>query len=210
MKSKIISAVVAIDEKRALTLVNAEIKLGKDKDDISDQLNYALKEVASRYESGEYYIADLIMAGDLVENILKRMGLESERITQGKSLGKIIVGTVFGDIHDVGKNIFISMLRSEGFQVIDLGTDVSIEKFIEEIKKEKPMIVGISGVLTSVVDNVKLIIDEIVRQELRDDLKIILGGALAGKDYAHYVGADDFSSDAVEGVRKCKQWLTNE
>ncbi|KNZ40637.1 cobalamin B12-binding domain-containing protein [Acetobacterium bakii] len=207
METKIVSAVEAIDEKKAIALVAADIESGKDKKEIANQLNFALQQVAVRYEQGEYYIADLIMAGELVSNLFKMMGMESDQVLSGRSLGKIVVGTVFDDIHDVGKNIFISMLRSEGFQVIDLGTDVSTEIFIEMIKKEKPAILGISGILTSVVENIKEVIDEIIAQGLRDDLKIILGGALAGADYAKYVGADDFSSDAIEGVKICKKWL---
>lgn len=207
METKIISAVEAIDEKRAMALVAAEIELGQDKKKIASQLNYALQRVAVRYEEGEYYIADLIMAGELVSNILRMMGMDSTQLSEGNRLGKIVVGTVFDDIHDVGKNIFISMLRAEGFEVIDMGTDVSTERFIEVIRKEKPAILGISGILTSVVENIKEVIDEIKVQGLRDDLKIILGGALAGTDYAKYVGADDFSSDAIDGVSICKQWL---
>lgn len=207
METKIISAVEAIDEKRAIALVTTEIELGKDKKEIANQLNFALQRVAIRYEEGEYYIADLIMAGELVSNLLKMMGMDSTQLVDGRTLGKIAVGTVFDDIHDVGKNIFISMLRSEGFEVIDMGTDVSTQRFIEIIKKEKPEIVGISGILTSVVENIKEVIDEIKAQGLRDNVKIILGGALAGTDYAKYVGADGYSSDAIEGVSICKQWL---
>lgn len=207
MESKIISAVEAIDERRAMALVAADVESGKNKSEIANQLNYALQRVAIRYEEGEYYIADLIMAGELVSNLFKMMGMESDQVLNGRSLGKIVVGTVFDDIHDVGKNIFICMLRSEGFQVVDLGTDVSTERFIDMIKKEKPAILGISGILTSVVENIKEVIDEITAQGLRDDLKIILGGALAGAEYAKYVGADDYSRDAIEGVNKCKAWL---
>ena len=175
METKIISAIEAIDEKRAMALVASEIESGQDKKIIARQLNYALQRVAVRYEEGEYYIADLIMAGELVSNILRMMGMDSTQLSEGNRLGKIVVGTVFDDIHDVGKNIFISMLRAEGFEVIDMGTDVSTERFIEVIKKEKPAILGISGILTSVVENIKEVIDEIKAQGLRDDLKIILG-----------------------------------
>ncbi len=207
METKIISAVEAIDEKRAIALVKTEIELGKDKKEIANQLNFALQRVAIHYEEGEYYIADLIMAGELVSNLLKMMGMDSTQLVDGRVLGKIVVGTVFDDIHDVGKNIFISMLRSEGFEVIDMGTDVAAQRFVEIIKKEKPDIVGISGILTSVVENIKEVIDEIKAQGLREDVKIILGGALAGTDYSDYVGADGYSSDAIEGVNICKQWL---
>ncbi len=207
METKIISAIEAIDEKRAMKLVAKALELGKDKKEISNQLNYALQRVAVRYEEGEYYIADLIMAGELVSNLLKMMRMDNPQLINGHSLGKIVVGTVFDDIHDVGKNIFVSMLRAESIEVVDLGTDVPTAKFIEVIKKEQPAILGISGILTSVVENIKEVIDEINAQGLRQDLKIILGGALAGTDYAKYVGADGYSSDAIEGVNICKKWL---
>lgn len=210
MESKLISAVEAIDEKKALAVLRAELEAGKDKRDLSNQLNFALQRVAARYEEGEYYIADLIMAGELVANILKILGIDAGSATAVKRLGKVVVGTVFDDIHDVGKNIFISMLRAEGFEVIDLGTDVSTEKFIRVIKQERPDILGISGILTSVVDNIKEVIDAITNEGLREPLKIILGGALAGGDYSKYVGADAYSSDAIEGLNICKHWMIDE
>lgn len=210
MESKLISAVEAIDEKKALAVLRAELEAGKDKRELSNQLNFALQRVAARYEEGEYYIADLIMAGELVANILKILGIDAGSATAVKRLGKVVVGTVFDDIHDVGKNIFISMLRAEGFEVIDLGTDVSTEKFIRVIKQERPDILGISGILTSVVDNIKEVIDAITNEGLREPLKIILGGALAGGDYSKYVGADAYSSDAIEGLNICKHWMIDE
>ncbi|WKY45291.1 cobalamin-dependent protein [Eubacteriaceae bacterium ES2] len=210
MESKLISAVEAIDEKKALTVLQAELEAGKDKRDLSNQLNFALQRVAARYEEGEYYIADLIMAGELVANILKILGIDAGNAATMKRLGKVVVGTVFDDIHDVGKNIFISMLRAEGFEVIDLGTDVSIEKFVRVIRDVRPDILGISGILTSVVDNIKEVIDAITNEGLRESLKIILGGALAGSDYSNYVGADAYSSDAIEGVNICKHWMIDE
>lgn len=207
METKIIAAVEAIDEKKAIELVKAAIAAGKDKKEIARQLNDALERVAVHYEEGEYYIADLIMVGEMVSQLLRIMGMDKFRLADGRRMEKIVVGTVFDDIHDVGKNIFISMLRVEGFEVIDMGTDVSTKRFIEIIKEEKPMILGISMILTSVVENIKEVIDEISAQGLRDDLKIILGGALAGEDYARYVGADGYSNNAIEGVGICKQWL---
>ena len=207
METKIISAIESIDEKRAMKLVAAELEVGTDKKMISSQLNDALQRVARRYEAGEYYIADLIMAGEMVSNILKMMGMDSTELVTGKSPGKVVVGTVFDDIHDVGKNIFVSMLRAENFEVVDIGTDVPTEKFIAAIRKEKPDILGISGILTSVVENIKEVIDAVNDQGLHQNMKIILGGAMAGTDYAKYVGADDFSSDAIEGVTICKKWM---
>lgn len=210
MENRLIEAVENIDEARAINQVKSLVALGHSPKDISNDLNFALQQVAKRYEKGEYYIADLIMAGELVSLLLKIPGMESEEASREVPVGKIVVGTVFDDIHDVGKNIFVSMLHSEGLDVVDLGTDVPIDRFIKAIKKEKPQILGISGILTSVVENIKVVVDAIVAAGLRDKVKIILGGAIAGKEYAQYVGADAFSSDAIEGVRICKEWLTQE
>ncbi|MEG0812072.1 MAG: cobalamin-dependent protein [Eubacterium sp.] len=208
MEQYLIDAVVNIDEPEAIRIVETLVSQGVDSKEISNDLNNALQRVAKRYECGEYYIADLIMAGELVTNLLKQSGMESEKNFRNTPIGKIAVGTVFDDIHDVGKNIFVSMLRSEGFDVLDLGTDVSVDRFIKMIKKEKPNILGISGILTSVVENIRVVIDAIEAEGLRNNIKIILGGALANKDYANYVGADCYSSDAIQGVKICKEWLT--
>lgn len=210
MENRLIEAVENIDEARALNQVRSLIALGHNPKEISNALNFALQRVAKRYEKGEYYIADLIMAGELVSILLKVPGMESEKASRQAPVGKIVVGTVFDDIHDVGKNIFVSMLHSEGMDVVDLGTDVPTDRFIKAIKKEKPQILGISGILTSVVENIKVVVDAIAAAGLRDQVKIILGGAIAGKEYAQYVGADAFSSDAIEGVHICKEWLTQE
>ena len=204
---ELVEAVSEIDELHAYKLVEKMVRQGRDPREIVNDLNYALQCVANRYEKGEYYIADLIMAGELVTNLFKTSGMEQHEATQRVPTGKIMVGTVYDDIHDVGKNIFVSMLRSEGFNVIDLGTDVPTETFIEMIREEKPSILGISGILTSVIENIKEVIEAITAEGLRDNLKIILGGALAGKGYADYVGADGFSSDAIEGVEICREWL---
>ncbi|MDO4287826.1 MAG: cobalamin-dependent protein [Eubacterium sp.] len=208
MDEKLIEAVSEIDELGAHRLVTAMVEGGKDPREIVNDLNYALQCVARRYEQGEYYIADLIMAGELVANLFKVTGMDNSAAVKRAPGGKILVGTVYDDIHDVGKNIFVSMLRSEGFEVIDLGTDVPKELFIETIRREKPAILGISGILTSVIENIKEVIDGLVEAGLRDDIKVILGGALAGKEYAEYVGADGFSCDAIEGVEICRNWLS--
>lgn len=207
MDKDLIEAVENIDEAEATRIVKKLLQNGESHQTISNDLNTALQQVARRYEKGEYYIADLIMAGELVSDLLKIKGMQQKEDPRQTPEGKIVVGTVFDDIHDVGKNIFISMLHAEGFDVIDLGTDVSTEHFIEAIKREKPQVLGISGILTSVVENIKTVIEAIKEEGLREDLKIILGGALAGREYAEYVGADSYSSDAIEGVKICKTWL---
>ena len=208
MDTVLIEAVENIDETMAMDRVRTLLDRGVAHQSISNDMNYALQRVAKRYEEGEFYIADLIMAGELVSNILKMRGMDMKVDPRMTPKGKIIVGTVFDDIHDVGKNIFISMLHAEGFDVVDLGTDVPAKRFVEAIRREKPEILGISGILTSVVENIKVVIEAIRAEGLRDDLKIILGGALAGEEYARYVGADGYSSDAIEGVNICKQWLS--
>ena len=210
MDKQLIDAVSEIDEVQAHRLVEEMVARGKDPREIVNALNNALQCVARRYEKGEYYIADLIMAGELVTNLFKIAGMDYSAAAARAPRGKILVGTVYDDIHDVGKNIFVSMLRSEGFEVVDLGTDVPTEDFIETIRREKPAILGISGILTSVIENIKEVIDAITAAGLREDIKVILGGALAGKEYADYVGADGFSSDAIEGVEICRKWLETE
>ena len=168
-----------------------------------------MDKIGQEFREGEIYIPDVLMSSRAMHASLYVLKL---LLTKAMShhKGKVVIGTVAGDLHDIGKNMVTGGLQGEGLEVIDLGTDVPTEEFIQAIRKEKPQILGISGILTSVVENIRVVVDAITAAGLRDHIKIILGGAIAGKEYAKYVGADGFSSDAIEGVSICREWLTQE
>jgi corrinoid protein of di/trimethylamine methyltransferase len=161
--------------------------------------------VGQKYEDGEYFLAELVTAG---ETMKEGMAVLEPHLKAGdiKSAGKIVIGTVRGDLHDIGKNIIVTLLKAANFDVIDLGVDVSAEQFVEAVYEHSPDIVAMSALLTSTMIEMKNIIEELEKTGLRDKVKIIIGGAPITHEYAEEIGADAAAKDAVEGVRICNGW----
>jgi len=162
--------------------------------------------VGDFFEKKEYYVGDLIFAGELLNraiDILKPVigGENSSKI------GRIVVGTVQGDMHDIGKNIFASMVEAAGFEVYDLGIDVSPAAFVEKVKEVKPEILGLSGVLTLAIDSMKAIVKELEEAGMRDQVKVIIGGNPVTEEACKQIGADTFTTNAAEGVKICQKWV---
>ena len=199
------SSIVEIaDVEEVKNLVIQGLKSNIDPVDIADGLSEALRDVGSKYESGEYFLAELIMAGNLsteVVNLLKPHLVK----TKTKVLGKVVIGTVEGDVHDIGKKIVIMMLNATGFDVIDLGVDVPADKFVEAAKKEKPDILGMSALLSSTIHKMRTVIEALENRGLRSTLKIIVGGRPVTKKFSEEIGADGYAKDAVEGLSIIKE-----
>lgn len=162
--------------------------------------------VGDLFEKGEYFVGDLIFAGELLSdaiNILKPVIGSSE----DKEVGSIVIATVHGDLHDIGKNIFKSMSEAAGFKVYDLGIDQPVSAIIEKVKEVKPNIVGMSGVLTLALESMKDTVDGLKEAGLKDDLKIIIGGNPVTKEACTHIGADAFTTNAAEGVKICQGWV---
>ncbi|GAQ25050.1 cobalamin-binding protein [Tepidanaerobacter syntrophicus] len=162
--------------------------------------------VGEKFETGEYFVGDLIFAGELLNQaieILKPViGSASE-----KKIGTIVLGTVHGDLHDIGKNIFRNMAEAAGFQVYDLGIDQPVEAFVEKVKEVHPDIVGLSGVLTLALEAMKETIDGLKEAGLRDKVKVIIGGNPVNQEVCEHVGADAWTTNAAEGVKICQGWV---
>jgi methanogenic corrinoid protein MtbC1 len=162
--------------------------------------------VGDLFEKGEYFVGDLIFAGELLTeaiNTLKPViGAKSDT-----KAGKIVLGTVHGDLHDIGKNIFRSMAEAAGFEVHDLGIDQPASAFVKKVKEVNPNIVGMSGVLTLAIESMKNTVEELKQAGLRDRVKIIIGGNPVTKEACEYVGADAFTTNAAEGVKICQGWV---
>lgn len=160
--------------------------------------------VGDLFEKGEYFVGDLIFAGELLTeaiNVLKPvLGGDDAAVA-----GTIVIGTVHGDLHDIGKNIFKSMSEAAGFEVIDLGIDVAPEIFVEKAKECQPAIIGMSGVLTLAIDSMKETVDALKAAGI--DAKVIIGGNPVTKESCEYVGADQFTTNAAEGVKICQNWV---
>jgi len=175
---------------------------------VADGLAKGMKIVGEKYEACEYFLAELLGAGELMKEALAVLqpflNLESSSI---KYKGKIVLGTVRGDIHDIGKNVFKMLVSSAGFQVTDLGIDVPPENFVAAIKKTTPEIVGMSAMLTTTMDEMGHVIRELQRAGLTHRAKVIIGGAPVNDEFAKRIGADAAARDAAHGVSICDKWV---
>jgi 5-methyltetrahydrofolate--homocysteine methyltransferase len=165
--------------------------------------------VGKRFEEGEYFLPELVLAGEMLEQV---GAIAKPLIKQGpggeaKKLGKVLMGTVHGDLHDIGKNIVSFMLDINGFEVKDIGVDVPVKTFIDEINGYQPDIVGLSGFLTLAFDSMKETIAAIDKAGLRGKLRIMIGGGQIDETVRSYTGADAFGVNAVEAVNLCRGWL---
>lgn len=207
MGAELIKAMEELEEKTVLRLVEEGLTQGLDPLDIQKQLQIGMEKVGDLYEKGDYFIADLIMAGIIFTQVLKIKGMSPTAVgTKNQQAGKLLLGTAKSDLHDIGKNIFGSMMEAVGFEVRDLGVDVSTETFVKHIKEFKPQIVGISGVLSLALNSMKETVEAIKNDGLRDTVKIILGGSSVKID-GSLVGADAFTTDASEAVKICLDWV---
>jgi len=169
----------------------------------------AMDVVGKRFEQGEYFLPELVLAGEMLENI---GAIAKPLIKQGpggepKKLAKVLIGTVHGDLHDIGKNIVTFMLDINGFEVKDIGIDVPVKTFLDEINDFKPDVVGLSGFLTLAFDSMKETIAAIQDAGLRDKLKIMIGGGQVDEAVRSYTGADAYGTNAIEAVSLCRNWM---
>jgi len=162
--------------------------------------------VGQKYENGEYYLSELIMAG---ETMKEGMSILQPYLKAGemKTAGKVLIGTMRGDLHDIGKNVVRTLMRSGGFEVIDLGIDVPAEKIVESVRQEGPDIVGMSALLTTTMPEMETTIKALKKAGLRDKVKVIIGGAPITREYGEKIGADAAAKDAVNGVNICRAWM---
>lgn len=187
--------------------VKAALDAGVPADDILQKgLIAGMDIIGAKMESGEMFIPEVLMAGHAMAisvELLKPLLADGG----GASAGKIVIGTVKGDLHDIGKNLVVMMFESAGFEVIDLGVDVEPEIFIDAIKENKPDILGLSALLTTTMPWMQKSIEAIVSAGLRDTLKIIVGGAPVNQEFADQIGADAFAADAGSASKVAKSLL---
>jgi len=168
---------------------------------IEEALNPGMKIVGDKYEAGEYFIPDLVMSAEAMKGAMEIFEPElMARHEQRTVLGTVIVGTVEGDIHEIGKSLVGTMLTATGFQVHDLGVDVPADKFVAQVKETKANVVGLSALLTTTMLNQKLVIEALEEAGLRERVKVIVGGAPASDDWAQTIGADAYAENANEAV----------
>ncbi|NIQ33977.1 MAG: cobalamin-binding protein [Nitrososphaeria archaeon] len=183
--------------------VKEELDSGTNPLKIINVLNETLYEVGERYEKGDLFLSELMMIGFLSSKVtdLLRPHLVEAKI---ETLGKVVFGTVSGDIHDIGKNIVIMMFQSAGLEVIDLGVDVSVERFVESVREEDPDVLCMSALLTTTMHNMKSVIDALDGAGLRHDVRVMIGGRPITLEFSREIGADGYAEDAVKAVRVIK------
>ena len=201
------NAVANIEEDKVLKLVKENVESGADPVQILEALRKGMAMVGSQSgEGGTYFLTDLIMAGEIFTEAMEVL-MPKLVINSTESKGKIVIGTVEGDIHNIGKDIAITFLKAEGFEVVDLGVDVPAQKFVDADKEHSPKVVGLSGLLTLSIEPMKRAIDALGEANLRGSLKVIIGGERTDESVRAHVGADAWTNDAVEGVQIIKKWV---
>lgn len=204
LKDDLIIAMADLDEERALALVKEKLKAGETAFEIVEQCRKGVEIVGQRYSEGIYYLSDLIMSEEIFRGVMEIVEPHfPQEITEHGT--KIIMGTIEGDIHDLGKNIVTYLLRSVGFNVIDLGVDVPPERFIKAIKETGASILGICVLLTFCIGSIKKVVDLLKETGLRDDVVVVLGGYPVNQLIKEYTGADYYANDAARGLEIFKQ-----
>jgi 5-methyltetrahydrofolate--homocysteine methyltransferase len=174
---------------------------------LKEGLISAMEEVGNRFEKGEYYIPEMLISARAMKGAMAL--LKPQLVETGvEAVGKVVIGTVQGDLHDIGKNLVGMMLEGGGFEVIDLGTDVSPEKFVETAREKNAQIIGLSALLTTTMVNMKSTMDVLNTSGIRDNVKVIIGGAPVTEAYAQEIGADKYGTDASQAVQLAKQLIT--
>jgi 5-methyltetrahydrofolate--homocysteine methyltransferase len=195
-------AVKNYDPEAAEAAAKRVIEEGLDPVKAISDLTEDLREIGDKFGTGEIWFIDLMAAAHTVQAAVRV--LEPEIMRRGlkqKTMGKFLIGTVGGDIHDIGKNIVVLLLMANGFEVIDIGVDVPVEVFVEKVREIKPDFLGLSSLLTSSMPEQRKVIDALAENGLRETVKVIIGGAAVNERWAEEIGADGYAEDAVDAIR---------
>jgi methanogenic corrinoid protein MtbC1 len=207
MSKKLVDAIAEMREQEALAIAREMVESGSDPMEILDSAREAMGIVGERYEKGTYFLPELILSGVMLNQIAEIVRPVLAEASKVERHGKVVIGTVEGDIHDIGKDIVVFMLDVNGFDVLDLGIDVPPQKFVEAINDFQPQVVGLSGFLTLAFDAMKDTVEAIKKAGQRDKVKIMIGGGQISEEIRKHTGADAYGKDAVAGVSLAKQWV---
>ncbi len=207
MSDRLVAAIADMREEEALGLVREMLERGVAPMAILDAAREAMAIVGQRYQEGRYFLPELLLSGEMLSQITDILKPELARLPEVKRHGKVVIGTVKGDIHDIGKNIVSFMLDVNGFDVLDLGVDVSPEAFVAAIKDSQAQVVGLSGFLTLAFDAMRETVRAIEKAGLREGVKIMIGGGQVGEEIRQYVGADAYGQDAMAAVALARGWV---
>lgn len=208
MKKSIIRSIEGLYEDRTLELVRIAIRKGFKPLEIFDWLQIGVEHVGKLYETSTYFIADMIFAGIIFQEVVDMDEIkQATKITPKNKIGKLLLFSVLGDCHDIGKNIFGSFVKTAGFEVNDLGVDVPLATVKEAIKTFKPDIIAMSGMQRETLYEMRNVVCELESCGIRDNYRVIIGGSAVEAEMKEMVGADYAAEDVMAGVEKCKQWM---
>ncbi len=194
-----------LEEEKVHQLLEKKIGAGVAAVEIVRTLNEGMIAVGERFSTCEYFISQLIFSAEILKAAMKRLEPLLVGADTGLSAGKVVIGTVKGDIHDIGKNIVVTLLRGSGFEVIDLGVDVPAEKFVAAVRESGAKVVGLSALLNFTYPEMKNVVESIVGAGLKEKVRIIVGGTPVNEDVRAFTGADYYAEDAVAGMKICKE-----
>ncbi|MFZ7120009.1 MAG: cobalamin B12-binding domain-containing protein [Eubacteriaceae bacterium] len=211
MIESIVRSVEELNEEKVINLSKYHLSMGKDPINIINSIQIGMFKIGELFETGKFFLADLIMAGLIFKEVLalEEMNISINNRMKYTTKPTIVIGTVKDDLHDIGKEIFSGMAIACGYKVIDLGVDIPAEIFIDNYYRYKPEIIGISGVLTDSIKNMKSVVDLFKEKGLRENVKIIIGGNPITKEVLNFTGADAYSLDIKHGIEICDQWIKN-
>ena len=209
VSQELIQAIVEMRETDALRIAHDLLEAGTDPLDVLGACREAMEEVGRRFETGQCFVPELIMAGEILSRIsdkAKPYLREEEGAEPAETLGTVVIGTVEGDIHDIGKDLVVFMLDVNGFDVVDLGVDVAPAAFVEAVQENGARVVGLSGFLTLAYEPMKGTVKALKDAGL-DDVKVMIGGGQVDEQIRDYTGAEAYGRDAQAAVRLTKQWM---
>jgi 5-methyltetrahydrofolate--homocysteine methyltransferase len=206
MSEGLIAAITSMSKDDALRITHELLESNVDPEEILNDGRIALETIGERFESGEFFLPELIVSGDIMGAIAEVVKPHLQADVTRENIGKVVIGTVEGDIHDIGKDIVVFMLDINGFEVIDLGVDVPVNKFVEATREHQPDIVGLSGFLALAVPPMKETVSAL-REAGMVEFKIMIGGGPINDQVREHTGADGWGKDAMEGVSLAKHWL---
>jgi methanogenic corrinoid protein MtbC1 len=195
-----------LEEDIFLNLVRQELDAGADPMAILEDCRAGMVLVGKHFEEGTYFISDLMMAGELFKQATNLLAPKMQ-LKGDASRGKVVVGTVKGDIHDIGKDLVVGMLKAANYDVHDLGVDVPPDKFVATLKETKARVLGLSALLTTAFDSMKDTVDAIKEAGIRPGVKVMIGGGPVNQEVVEYSGADDWGADAQKAVTLCNRFM---
>jgi 5-methyltetrahydrofolate--homocysteine methyltransferase len=207
MSGELVKLLSDLKESEALRFVEKALAEGIDPTALLEEARGGMTLVGERFGREEYFIPDLIFSGEILKGIVKLLEPHLKKGKEQKRIGKAVVGTVAGDLHDIGKDLVVFMLDVNGFEVLDLGIDVPAQKFVDTIRESGSKIVGLSGFLTLAFDSMKETVDAIQKSGLRDKVKIMIGGGQIDEQVRRFTGADAYGRDAMAAVQLAKGWI---